>query len=58
MSAEWLLEEKEKDNYPFVLDTKNSDGPSGGNGLCWGVQLKNVLIDLGATCNIVDSATW
>lgn len=23
-----------------------------------GVQLKNVLIDLGETCNIVDSATW
>lgn len=27
--------------------------------ICVGsVQLKNVLLDLGATCNIVDSATW
>ena len=24
----------------------------------WGVQLKNVLIDSGATCNIVDHDTW
>ena len=38
---------------------KSSNGSSGVVDLCvGGVQLKNVLIDSGATCNIVDRATW
>lgn len=47
-----------------MLDAKSSNGKSnnGSNGVVYlcvgGVQLKNVLIDSGATCNIVDSATW
>ena len=42
-----------------MLDTKSSNGSSGVVDLSvGGVQLKNVLIDSGATCNIVDGATW
>ena len=42
-----------------MLDTKSSNGSSGVVDLCvGGVQLKNVLINSGATCNIVDRATW
>ena len=52
-------EKEEEDNYAFVLDTKSNNGSSGVVDLCvGGVQLKNVLIDSGATCNIVDRATW
>ena len=50
---------EEEDNHAFVLDTKSSNGSSGVVDLCvGGVQLKNVLIDSGATCNTVDRATW
>ena len=63
--ANKVSEEKEgEDNYAFVLDAKSSNGKSsnGSSGvvhLCvGGVQLKNVLIDRGATCNILDCATW
>ena len=58
--ANKVSEEKEKeDNSAFVLDTKSSNGSSGVVDLCvGGAQLKNVLIDAGATCNIVDRATW
>ena len=42
-----------------MLDTKSNNGSSGVVDLCvGGVQLKNVLNDSGATCNIVDRATW
>ena len=42
-----------------MLHAKSSNGSSGVVDLCvGGVQLKNVLIDSGATCNIVDRATW
>lgn len=52
-------EKEEEDNYAFVLDTKSSNCSSGVVGLSvGGVQLKNVLTDLGATCNFVDRATW
>ena len=52
-------EKEEEDNYAFVLDTKRSNGSSGVVDLSvGGVQLKNVLTDLGATCNVVDRATW
>ena len=52
-------EKEEEDNHAFVLDTKSSNGSSGVVDLCvGGVQLKNVLIDSGATCNTVDRATW
>ena len=51
-------EKEEEDNYAFVLDTKSSNGSSGVVDLSIGVvQLKNVLTDLGATCNVVDLAT-
>ena len=58
--ANKVSEEKEgEDNYAFVLHAKSSNGSSGVVDLCvGGVQLKNVLIDSGATCNIVDRATW
>ena len=63
--ANKVSEEKEgEDNYAFVLDAtsingKSSNGSSGVVHLCvGGVQLKNVLIAPGATCNIVDCATW
>ena len=50
---------KKKITIAFVLDTKSSNGSSGVVDLCvGGVQLKNVLIDSGATCNTVDRATW
>ena len=52
-------EKEEEDNYAFVLDTKSSNGSSGVVDLrVGGVQLKNVLIDSGATYNIVDRAAW
>lgn len=52
-------EKEEEDNYAFVLNTKSSNCSSGVVGLSvGGVQLKNVLTDLGATCNVVDRATW
>ena len=52
-------EKEEEDNCAFVLDTKSSNGSSGVVDLSvGGVQLKNVLTDSGATCNIVDLATW
>ena len=42
-----------------MLDAKSSNSSSGVVDLCVAaVQLKNVLIDSGATCNIVDRATW
>ena len=42
-----------------MLHAKSSNSSSGVVDLCvGGVQLKNVLIDSGATCNIVDRATW
>ena len=47
-------EELKKNITAFVLDTKSNNGSSG----VVDVQLKNVLIDSGATCNIVDRATW
>ena len=58
--ANKVSEEKEgEDNYAFVLDAKSSNSSSGVVDLCVAaVQLKNVLIDSGATCNIVDRATW
>ena len=41
------------------INGKSSNGSSGVVHLCvGGVQLKNVLIAPGATCNIVDCATW
>ena len=54
-----VSEEKEEEgNYAFVLVTKSSNGSSGVIDLSvGGVQLKNVLIDSGATCNIVNRAT-
>lgn len=52
-------EKEEEDNYAFVLDTKSGNGSSGVVDLSvGGVQLKNALIYSGATCNIVDRATW
>ncbi|PFX23104.1 Uncharacterized protein K02A2.6 [Stylophora pistillata] len=51
-------EKEEEGNYAFVLDTKSSKSSSGVvDSFAGGVQLKNVLIDSGATCNIVDRAT-
>ena len=47
----------EEDYYAFVVKSDNDS--SGVVDLCvGGVPVKNVLIDSGATCNIVDRATW
>ena len=48
---------EDDDDYAFVVKCGNDS--NGVVDLCvGGVQLKNVLIDSGATCNIVDHATW
>ena len=55
--ANQISEEPEEDYYAFVV--KCGGDLSGVADLCiGGVQLKNVLIDSGATCNIVDCDTW
>ena len=55
--ANQVTDKPEEDYYAFVL--KGGNDSSGVVDLCvGGVQVENVLIDSGATCNIVDRATW
>ena len=51
------VEEERVDDYAFVV--KDCNIPSGIIDLSvGGVELKNVLIDSGASCNIMDKTTW
>ena len=56
--ANQVSEKPEEDNYyAFVVKTE-TDSSGVVDLFIGGVQLKNVLIDSGATCNIVDRPTW
>ena len=55
--ANQISEEPEEDYYAFVVRC-DSDLSGVADLYIGGVQLNNVLIDSGATCNIVDLDTW
>lgn len=53
--------ESEEDEYAFVVNVKKLEAENGSETvdlLLGGVVVRNVVLDSGSSCNIVDQKTW